>query len=216
MSKKKPTASFRGPSRPIDPRHAPGAPAANKRRDPFGMILIGVSAAFVLVVALLLALQNKSVTTSTTTAGTSAGVPTAGSNADVTTVSLNTVATATAAEVDFLTKVADIPRVSVQDTKALFDASNVKIIDVRVAKDYDIEHIKGAINIPQNDAVKRIAEIPKSGNVVVYCDCPNDEESAGTAKSLQTGGYNNVKVLRGPRALTLWKEAGYPTEVSSK
>lgn len=214
MSKKKPAASFRGPSRPIDPRYAPGAPAANKRRDPFGMILIGVSAAFVLVVALLLALQNRSATTAPT--GASGSVPAAGSNSSVTTVSLNTEATATAAEVDFLTKVADIPRVSVQDAKALYDAGNVKIIDVRVTTDYNTEHIKGAINIPQNDAGKRLAEIPKSGNVIVYCECPNDEESAGTAKSLQTAGYYNVKVLRGPRALTLWKQTGYPTESATK
>ncbi len=211
MSKKKPT-SFRGPSRPIDPRRAPGLPSA-KRRDPFGMIMIGASAVFVLVVVVLLALRGNGATNTTGVNTTSAGNE---SNPSLTTVTQDPGAQATAAEVDFLTKVADVPRLSAQETKALYDSGNLKIIDVRVATEYSKDHIKGAVNIPQADAGKRVAEIPKTGNVLVYCDCPNDEESAATAKSLMNAGYSNVKVLRGPYALALWKQAGYPTEPTTR
>lgn len=211
MSKKPPT-SFRGPSKPIDPRRAPGPASAAKRRDPFGMILIGISAAFVLVVVVLLALRGNPATT-TSVAGTA---PVGNvSNLPTTVVAQDPAAQATATEVDFLTKVSDVPRLSVQETKALYDAGNIKIIDVRVAPDYKKEHIKGAISIPQAEAGKRISEIPKTGNVVLYCECPNDEESAGTAKSVRNAGYANVKIIQGPLALTLWKQAGYPTESTS-
>jgi 3-mercaptopyruvate sulfurtransferase SseA len=62
-----------------------------------------------------------------------------------------------------------LPRITVADAKALYDVNNVKIIDVRDAQFYDQGHIKGAVNIPQAQTQTRLGEIPKTGNVVVYC-----------------------------------------------
>lgn len=202
MSKKKAPQSYRGPSRPVDPRRAPGRTAA-RRRDPFGVILIGVSALVALVAVFLIASQGNNTTTTGVT-----------SNPTLPVVARDPGAQATATIVDFLTKVADVPRLSVQEAKALYDTGNVKIIDVRAAADYSKSHIKGAVNIPQLEVGKRAAEIPKTGNVLLYCECPNDEESAGVAKSLMNAGRSNVKILRGPFALAQWAKVGYPTEAT--
>ncbi len=207
-SKRKPT-KFRGPSRPIDPRSAPGYRPVKSGPDTFGMLLLGVSAAIVVLVILFVVLQNNS--------GRSAGVTDAGqAGAGNTPVQeLGPGAAATATIVSFLNIVADVPRLSIQEVRALHEANNVTIIDVMPPEHYARSHVAGAKNIPQADVVTRAAEIPKTGNVVIYCECPNDEESLGSVKSLMRGlGYTNLKVMQGPLALTLWKQAGYPTEGS--
>src|SRR5438874_10747325 len=68
MSSKK-VKRYRGPSRPIDPRYAPGA-ARKKGPDTFLITLIGLSTAFVLILFLILAGQGNTTTTTTTTTGT--------------------------------------------------------------------------------------------------------------------------------------------------
>ncbi|MDQ3930642.1 MAG: rhodanese-like domain-containing protein [Chloroflexota bacterium] len=208
-SKRKPT-KLRGPSRPIDPRNAPGYKPVRSGPDTFGIVMLGVSAAFVVLVILFVVLQNNSSTsTNTASTGQDTSANTAPQNLD------DPGAQATATIVAFLNIVADVPRLSIQEVKALQDANNVTIIDVMTPDHYANSHVKGAINIPQADIVNRAAEIPKTGNVVIYCECPNDEESLGSTKSLMRGlGYTNLKVMQGPRALTLWKQAGYPTEGS--
>ncbi len=196
---------MRGPSRPVDPRYTPGGPP-KRRPDGFivGIAAVGVVAIF--LVLLVIALQPKPGTTTTnidlneTNSGANAGTD---PSANV---------TATAIAFGTLTAPSVLPRISVQETKALFDANDVLIIDVREEQFYNQGHIKGAKSIPQAKVRDRLAEIPTTGNVVVYCDCPHDEESAGVAYSLRSTGRNNVKVLEGPRALALWSGAGYPVE----
>lgn len=195
------SGSMRGPSRPINARNAPGAPRP-RRIDNLGIAMIAVSVVAVLVVVFLLANQNKS-SGASTTPGT-----TANSNLDpaaATTQTAITFATQTSPDI--------LPRITVKDAKALYDKNDAKFIDVRVADQYSAGHIKGAVNVPQAEAGKRLADIPKTGNVVVYCDCPHDEESSGVAYNLRfSAGYTNVKILEGPAAFDQWKKAGYPVE----
>ncbi|HEY0071346.1 MAG TPA: rhodanese-like domain-containing protein [Chloroflexia bacterium] len=208
-SKRKPT-KLRGPSRPVDPRNAPGYRPSKSGPDTFGIVLIGVSAAFVVLVILFVVLQNNGGTTTT-------NVATTGQDTSATTPpqNLDPSAAATATIVSFLNIVADVPRLSIQEVRALHEAGDVTIIDVMAPDRYAASHVAGAKNIPQADIVARAAEIPKTGNVVLYCECPNDEESLGSTKSLMRGlGYTNLKVMHGPFALTLWKQAGYPVEGS--
>jgi rhodanese-related sulfurtransferase len=108
-----------------------------------------------------------------------------------------------------------IPRITIQDAKALLDANNAKIVDVRLKTLYNQGHIKGAANVQESDVVTKIKDLPKTGNLILYCDCPHDEESASTAYTLHTAGYTNIEILQGPQAYTEWKNAGYPIETSS-
>jgi rhodanese-related sulfurtransferase len=191
---------MRGPSRPINARNAPGA--APRRISNTGIAMLAIALVAVFVLIFFLATQNNS--GSATNPNTSANNSNLSPEA-ATTQTASTFATQTAPDI--------LPRITIQDAKALFDKNDAKFIDVRVAQDYAAQHIKGAINIPQAEASKHLAEIPKTGNVIVYCDCPHDEESSGVAYNLRfSAGYTNVKILQGPTALDEWKNAGYPIE----
>ncbi len=162
MSRKKPTR-LRGPSRPVDPRYAPGRPA-RRGTDTFGIVLIGVSTAVVLLLILYVAaLQGQPGTggaTNVTNPGASG--PPAGGGSDPS-------AGPTQTTIAFLTQTAGITRTPVQEAKALYDAGGAKFIDVRPSDQYAQQHIKGAINIPYTDVGARLAEIPRTGKVILYC-----------------------------------------------
>ncbi len=148
----------RGPSRPVDPRarYVPGRPA-RRGPDTFGMVLIGISVLVLVIIFFFLATRNNQQATTganpTNAAGQSTTPP----------------ADPTQQEVTFLTQTANLPRIPLQDAKALYDAGNVKIFDVRPAADYQQQHIKGAINIPSTQITTRSKEVPMTGNVIVYC-----------------------------------------------
>jgi rhodanese-related sulfurtransferase len=199
------SAYSRGPSRPVDPRRAPGY---YRRRgpDPFALSLILISGIVVVVIVAIIAINTSN--------NSSAGSP-AAPQIPAASISVSPNWTQTTVAFDTVTAPSLIPRITIQDAKALFDTGNVKIIDVRLKQYYDAGHIKGATNIPENTIGTKLNDVPKTGNLILYCDCPHDEESAGTAYSLKTAGYSNMKVLQGPQAFTLWKNAGYPTETGT-
>jgi hypothetical protein len=42
-------------------------------------------------------------------------------------------------------------------------------VDVRGKDQYDIEHIKGAINVPLGELLNRMNELPKNKFIITYC-----------------------------------------------
>ena len=148
MSKRNsPQTKMRGPSRPIDPRYAPGRPA-RRGPDNFGLGLIAVSMAAAIVVILFIAGQR----------GSSTVTPTNDPSAS-----------ATQSAVAFYEQAATVQHITPQEALALSTANNARFIDVRVNTEFVKQHIKGAVNIPQAEAQQRISEIPKEGNVILYC-----------------------------------------------
>jgi rhodanese-related sulfurtransferase len=166
------------------------------------MIVVVGLALLVFVGALLL--QNAGNSTSANNPNTTAQGSTGGNVTPDMTATMVAFSTITAPDI--------LPRMTVQEAKALYDAGNIKLIDVRTKELYDQGHIKGAVNVPQNEVGTHIKDLPRDGNLVLYCDCPHDEESAGTAYSLKTAGYTNMHVLEGPQAYSEWKNAGFPVE----
>lgn len=147
---------MRGPSRPVDPRYAPGQPA-RRGPDRFGMMLIAISSVAALVVVLLVILNRPGTTTTTT--GTNPPPPV---NVDPSTAGTQTA-------VAFATEVAPLARISAEEAIELQKANNATIIDVRPANQYATQHIKGATNIPYTEAPTRTKDFPRSGNVILYC-----------------------------------------------
>src|SRR6476469_8390794 len=123
MSSRK-VKKYRGPSRPIDPRYAPGQP---KRRGPdtLGFALIGGSAAFVLLLILFIAASQPPTTTTTTT-----DTGTTSSSSNPTSITVDTSAFATQTAVSFATETVSQPRVSPADAKPLIEGNKVKVFDV--------------------------------------------------------------------------------------
>lgn len=64
------------------------------------------------------------------------------------------------------------------------------IVDVREPSEYAESHVDGAVNIPLGDIIKRLDEIPKDEEVIVYC---RSGGRAGVAlQGLSSMGYTNV------------------------
>jgi len=161
--KTKQKQKMRGPSRPVDPRYSARRVPVTKRADRFVYWLIGISMAFVLLLAYMVSQANKGTTTASpgattiSASGTIGPLPTMGP------------AEGTATAVAFATETSNLPHISVDDLKTLVSQNNAKIVDVRAKADYDKQHIKGAINVPKEDTLNRIKDLPKEGNLVVYC-----------------------------------------------
>lgn len=63
----------------------------------------------------------------------------------------------------------EIPRVSLEDTKAAFDAGSAIVVDVRSAEAYQGSHIAGAINIPLDELESRLGELDQAQWIITYC-----------------------------------------------
>jgi len=51
----------------------------------------------------------------------------------------------------------------------MVDEKKAVFVDVRPKDQYDIGHIKGAINIPLTDLIARIKDLPPHKYIVTYC-----------------------------------------------
>lgn len=63
----------------------------------------------------------------------------------------------------------DIPRISLADAKAAFDAGEAVFLDVRVADAYASSRIQGALNIPEGELRARLTELNPSDWIIPYC-----------------------------------------------
>lgn len=62
-----------------------------------------------------------------------------------------------------------VPRISLDEAKAVLDAGTAIFLDVRSAENYQIEHITGAINIPLAELESRISELDPNQWIITYC-----------------------------------------------
>jgi len=112
-----------------------------------------------------------------------------------------------------------VPRVTCEELKQSMDkGEKVVVIDIRKTDEYNLEHIKGAVNIcydPLGDPQERemrLSVLPQDTLLVFYCDCL--DESTSSIMVLELRGlrydFDKVKALRGgfPR----WRMLGYPAE----
>ena len=63
----------------------------------------------------------------------------------------------------------DAPRISLEDAKKDFDSGKAIFVDTRAEAAFNVEHIKGAINIPAEDFKTRYTEVPKDKKIIAYC-----------------------------------------------
>jgi rhodanese-related sulfurtransferase len=112
---------------------------------------------------------------------------------------------------------ADVPRISIQELKALIDkGSPVTIVDVQPKGIYSEGHIKGALSLPYKSQLELedVMAFPEDRLTVVYCDCgPGEADSSDMAAQFKVFGYDNVRVLKDP-SIKGWRAAGYPMEKS--
>jgi len=65
---------------------------------------------------------------------------------------------------------ADVPRIAPTEVLQRLQAGEViTIVDTRSAAVYEIEHILGAVNLPEAEVEQRWTELPQDGLLVFYC-----------------------------------------------
>ncbi|MGN6328483.1 MAG: rhodanese-like domain-containing protein [Rhodanobacter sp.] len=101
-------------------------------------------------------------------------------------------------------------RISVAELQALMDKpGSPLLIDVRSDVERDATGwIPGAVH------AARVADLVASatGEVVVYCDCPNEASAARVASQLRQLGFARVRPLAG--GLEAWRAHGLPMEAA--
>lgn len=106
-----------------------------------------------------------------------------------------------------------LPEANAEEAFALIRSGKVIVIDSRDAKDYQENHIPGAINIPMREwhrAWPRVKHrIPKEATLLLYCYGAKCGLSTRMAKRLLELGYQRPLILE--RGWKEWVEAGYPT-----
>ncbi len=81
-------------------------------------------------------------------------------------------------------------------------------VDVRTALEYASGHIPGAVNISIQSLAKRMRDVPRDGDVYVYCEAGGRASRA--ADMLANAGYTNIKLV--PKSMRGWRAAHYPIE----
>jgi 3-mercaptopyruvate sulfurtransferase SseA len=60
-------------------------------------------------------------------------------------------------------------RITREEAIKMVKAKKAVFVDVRGKDQYDLGHIKGAINIPLGDIVTRIRDVPAKTFIITYC-----------------------------------------------
>ncbi len=102
-----------------------------------------------------------------------------------------------------------IPYTSVEELRMLQMNNKVIILDTREVEEFNVSHIKSAINVGYNNFTsdeKQIQKLNKKAPVVVYCSVGIRSEEIG--EKLKKAGFTDVKNLYG--GIFEWKNKDYP------
>jgi rhodanese-related sulfurtransferase len=103
-----------------------------------------------------------------------------------------------------------VDNLAAERIKQLMDAGEKPVfIDMRSAKEYQQSRLPGARSLPLAEVANRFNEIPKSGRVILYCDC-KPYDIADRAVFLEYRGYRNIFIM--PEGYSGWVKRGYPLE----
>ena len=107
-----------------------------------------------------------------------------------------------------------VDNISAEHAKQLLDGGGKLVfIDMRPVKEYQQSRLPGARSLPIAEVANRFSEIPKSGRVVLYCDC-KPYDIADRAVFLEYRGYRNIFIM--PEGYSGWIKRGYPIETTRR
>lgn len=95
----------------------------------------------------------------------------------------------------------------------LFRRGDALFIDARHSYDFELGHIKGAMNIPLQEfhnGHPLLASVPRNKLIVTYCDGEECNSSVELAKEMYAAGYSNVKIFFG--GWNEWRHHNLPQE----
>lgn len=72
-------------------------------------------------------------------------------------------------------------------------AAGAQIVDVRTDGEFQMGHIKGAINVPVEQVASQAASWDRNANYVVYC--ATGSRSVAAVQTMKSMGFNNITHL---------------------
>ena len=107
-----------------------------------------------------------------------------------------------------------VDTITADRAKQLLDSGEkVLFVDLRPAKEFEQDRLPGARSIPLPELAKRFNEIPKTGRVILYCDC-KPYDISDRAVFLEYRGYRNIFVML--EGYPGWVKRGYPIEATRR
>ncbi len=94
-------------------------------------------------------------------------------------------------------------RINIAEAKALLDEADVRVADIRDAQSFNDNHIKGAVNVDNDNLPEFMQNTPKDAPLIVCCYHGNS--SQGAAQFFAAQGYSRVFSLDG--GFEMWKLA---------
>ena len=89
------------------------------------------------------------------------------------------------------------------------------IIDLRTAKEFQERRLPGARLIPMKELEKNLQAIPRSGRVILYCDCPQPTLIQDAYQVLKDDhGYRNIAIM--PEGIKGWVQRKFPVVSGAK
>lgn len=103
----------------------------------------------------------------------------------------------------------------IEDAFAYFDSGSVIFIDSRQPEEFAAGHIKGAMNIPVDQAfpayTRHKDKFPLDSKIVFYCDAGCDS-AMELAFFFCEQGFTDGNILVYEDGFAFWKDSGYPVE----
>ena len=86
------------------------------------------------------------------------------------------------------------------------------VLDVRTltAQTLERRRIPGALQLPLQQLPRRLKELPRDREIILYCSCPHEASAAQAALLLMNNGFKRVRPLSG--GIDAWITAGYTIE----
>jgi rhodanese-related sulfurtransferase len=102
-------------------------------------------------------------------------------------------------------------RITVDELKGMMDNGHaVFVLDLRGALDHEADPftIPGALRMTAEELELRHADIPRHGDVILFCACPNEATAARMALMLRRNGIRKVRPLAG--GIDAWRKRNFP------
>ena len=94
-----------------------------------------------------------------------------------------------------------------EEAKTMLEDKNIVLIDVCSRDEFNVEHLRGAKNIPLDQLDKRHGKLPRDKDIVVYCQ--NGGRSVRAIRKLEVAGFSQLYHMH--EGLRGWRKTGYPT-----
>ena len=92
----------------------------------------------------------------------------------------------------------NVPRISIDELKALMDQKAVLVIDVRDQESFAKGRIPGAVNVDYTQVLKQAERLTGERRAIVtYCACANEMTAARVSVDLAAKGIPGAKALKG-------------------